>query len=169
MQLRYSYIRRANNDIQRNRESKIQAVIKHIEEEVPGVKFDRVNENSRTAIRIALDYKDPHGKMWSRVGREAENIDDDKPTMNLSEVTGHGSGEILEGTGEYIDIMHEFFHALGMYHEHQHPELNYTISETGMVTFDLYSIWSSWSSQLSERTWRKTGGLGRILRITWGN
>ena len=135
MRLPYSFFCPVNNTIQRNRESKVQAVIKLIEERVPGVKFVRVKEDSEAVIRIAFDHKHPDGSTWSRVGRDAEEIDSDKPTMNLSDVTGHDSGEIQVGSDEYIDIVHEFFHSLGMRHEHQHPERKFTISKTGTFTF----------------------------------
>ena len=114
------------------------AVIKRIEEKVPGVKFDLVNEDSEAAVRIAFDHKHPYGKTWSRVGREAERVNSDEPTMNLSDIAGHDSGEIIEGSKEYGDIMHEFFHTLGMLHEHQHPERKFIISESGIFTLNLY-------------------------------
>jgi len=138
LRLTYSFFQPPDNAIQRNRESKVDAVIKQIEENVPGVKFDRVNEDSEAAVRIAFDNKHPHGKTWSRVGREAERVNSDEPTMNLSDVAGHDSGEIQEGSKEYGDIVHEFFHTLGMLHEHQHPERKFTISETGIFTLNLY-------------------------------
>ena len=57
--------------------------------------------------------------------------------MNLSDIAGHDSG-LQEGSKEYGDIMHEFFHTLGMLHEHQHPERKFTISESGIFTYNLY-------------------------------
>ena len=57
--------------------------------------------------------------------------------MNLSDIAGHDSG-IQEGSKEYGDIMHEFFHTLGMLHEHQHPERKFTISKTGIFTLNFY-------------------------------
>jgi len=138
LRLRYSFFQPPDNVIQRNRESKIEAVIKHIEEKVPGAKFDRVHEDSKAVVRIAFIHKHPEGETWSRVGREAERVNSDKPTMNLSDVAGHDSGEIQEGSKEYGDIMHEFFHTLGMLHEHQHPERKFTISESGIFTYNSY-------------------------------
>jgi len=109
LRLSYSFFQPPDNVIQRNRESKVDAVIKRIEENVPGVKFDRVNEDSEAAVCIAFNYKHPHGKTWSRVGREAERLNSDEPTMNLSDIAGHVSG-VQEGSKEYGDITHEFFH-----------------------------------------------------------
>jgi len=138
--LAYSFFRRADSIIQRNRESKIKTVLSHIEGQVPGVKFGHVDKASDAVIRIAFDHGHPYGNTssWSRVGRETERINSDEPTMNLSDVTGHESDEIQEGSKEYGDIMHQFFHALGMLHQHQNPKRKFTISQTGACTFDLY-------------------------------
>jgi len=113
-------------------------VIKHIEEQVPGVKFHRVYNDSDAIIRIAFNHEHPEGKLWSRVGREADRVNSDEPTMNLSDVAGHESDEIKEGSREYGDIMRLLFHALGMFHQHQHPGRNFSISAAGTCTFDLY-------------------------------
>lgn len=138
--LRFSFFRPADNIIQRNRESKVQSVVKHLEEQVPGIKFVRVDRDSDAEIRIAFDHEHPYGKTWSRVGREAEKINSDEPTMNLSDVR-HESGETRKGSKEYGDIMHEFFHTLGMLHEHQHPDRKFAISATGAYTFNFYYNW----------------------------
>ena len=136
--LYYSFFQPADNIIQRNRESKIQTIIRHIEEQVPGVKFDLVNDDNEAVIRIAFNSC---GKTWSRVGREAERVNSSEPTMNLSDVR-HESGEIEEGSREYGDIMQGLFHALGMDHEHQHPERKFTISAIGMYNL-IYIIISN--------------------------
>jgi len=94
--------------------------MKHIEEHVPGIKFVHVLKDSDATIQIAFNHEQPYGKTWSRVGREAERVSFNEPTMNLSDVTGHESGEIQEGSKEYGGITHELLHALGMKHEHQH-------------------------------------------------
>jgi len=57
--------------------------------------------------------------------------------MNLSDIAGHVPC-VQEGSKEYGDITHEFFHTLGMLHEHEHPERKFTISETGTFTLNLY-------------------------------
>src|SRR5260221_7427266 len=113
-------------------EKKIDGVIERIERKVPGVKFVPEKNVSHATIRIAFDHEHPKGKTWSQVGIDAAGISFNEPTMNLSEVTGLGSGEIEEDSNEYGDIVHEFFHTLGMHHEHQHPERKFTISRTGM-------------------------------------
>ena len=155
--LHYSFFEPTNDIIQRSRESKIQTVMNHIEEQVPGVKFVPVHEDSEAIIRISFNHDHPYGKTWSRVGREAERVSSDEPTMNLSD-SEHEPGEIQEGSKEYGDILHELFHTLGMLHEHQHPDRKFDISVTG-ASSNYIIIWNLWSSQLSQRTWRMKGGL----------
>jgi len=112
-----------------------------IEEQVLGIKFVQVLKDSDAVIRIAFNHEHPYGKTWSRVGREAERVNSNEPTMNLSDVTGHESGGIQEGSKEYGCIMHELFHSLGMHHEHQHFDRPFEISAVGTCTSH-FIIWS---------------------------
>lgn len=57
--------------------------------------------------QIRVSFKQRHGNK-SFIGTDALLLDDDKPTMNLEE-------PLLEVA------LHEFGHALGLDHEHQHP------------------------------------------------
>src|SRR5258707_3344895 len=124
--------------IQRNRELKIQTVMNHIEEQVPGIKFLQVLKDSEAVIRIAFNHEHPYGKTWSRVGIEAADVSSNEPTLNLSDVSGHESGGIQEGSKEYGGIMHEFLHTLGMHHEHQHPDRPFDICAIGTLPLILY-------------------------------
>lgn len=56
-------------------------------------------------IRIKFDLNGS----WSYVGKDALLISRDKPTMNLAHL-------------DEATILHEFGHAIGLVHEHQHPE-----------------------------------------------
>ena len=105
---------------------------------VPGIKFVHVENVSDATIRIAFDHEHPDGKIWSYLGMDVARVSSNKPTMNLSGVSGLGSGEIEEDSDEYGIIFHEFFHTLGMLHEHQHPEREFTIFRKGTCAFDLY-------------------------------
>jgi len=107
--------------------------MKHIEEQVPGIKFVQVPKDSEAVVRIAFNHEHPYGKTWSRTGIEAERVSSNEPTINLSDVTGHESGEIQEE--EYGAIMHGLLRTLGMHHEHQHPDRPFDISIIGTCTF----------------------------------
>jgi len=110
--------------------------MKHIEEQVPSIKFVRVLKDSDAVIRIAFNHEHPYGKTWSLEGIEAADVSSNEPTMNLSDVTGHKSGRIQKGSNEYCDIMYELLHTLGMYHEPQHPVRMFDISAAGTCTSD---------------------------------
>ena len=57
------------------------------------------------------------GGSWSYIGTDAKGIPQDRPTMNYGWLKPNSSEE------DYASVvLHEFGHALGMIHEHQHPE-----------------------------------------------
>lgn len=57
------------------------------------------------------------GGSWSYLGKDALGISKDKPTMNYGWLKPDTADEEYSRT-----VLHEFGHALGMIHEHQHPE-----------------------------------------------
>jgi hypothetical protein len=57
------------------------------------------------------------GGSWSYVGTDAKGIAANKPTMNYGWLTPTTSEEEFSRV-----ILHEFGHALGAIHEHQHPD-----------------------------------------------
>ncbi len=63
-------------------------------------------------IRIATKNNDNS----SMLGTDALLIHPDHPTMNLGVAPDHADFEVI--------VMHEFGHALGAMHEHQHPQAN---------------------------------------------
>ncbi len=77
-------------------------------------------------IRIAFN-KGLDGN-WSTTGTDARLVPKDKPTMHL------------EPNGDrptfYSTILHEFGHALGLKHEHQHPDRKIKFNEKGV--FDAF-------------------------------
>lgn len=56
------------------------------------------------------------GGSYSQLGSDAQNTDETRPTMIL-DLEGKSSSADIQ-----FNIVHEFGHALGLYHEHQHPK-----------------------------------------------
>ena len=69
------------------------------------VKFNWTNDVNNADVRINFDSTNGS---WSYVGKQIQDIDKSKPTMNF--------GWLDVGT-----FIHEFCHTLGMIHEHQNP------------------------------------------------
>lgn len=67
----------------------------------------------RTHIRVTFDKE---GGTWSLLGTECLDEDQDAATMNFSWFHDNTREDDFRGT-----ILHEFGHALGCIHEHQHP------------------------------------------------
>lgn len=65
-------------------------------------------------LRVAFDA---NGGSWSYIGTDAETIQAAQPTMNL----GWATLETPERAFNSV-VIHEFGHALGLLHEHNHPE-----------------------------------------------
>lgn len=99
-----------------NGEELVKEKVKHFAklwEPFANVKFDFVDD-SDADVRVAFDL---NGRSWSYLGVQALSIPEDEPTMNYGWLTP----ESEEAEFERV-ICHEFGHALGCIHEHQHPE-----------------------------------------------
>lgn len=82
-----------------------------------GLKFVRV-ETGNSEIRVRFDSGSGH---WSYLGRDNLSIPQSRQTMNLE----LRSGVFGDNDQEWRRVVpHEFGHAVGLEHEHQHPNIN---------------------------------------------
>jgi serralysin len=82
---------------------------------VPGVRLTvgPAQPGQDAQIRIAFN---PNGGSWSYIGRECLGIHPSQPTMNLGWAKLSTPDEQLASV-----VIHEWGHALGLLHEHNHP------------------------------------------------
>jgi len=90
-------------------------------------RWDRSNANTATDIRISFDDGIEDGGYWSVLGELALSIDANEATMNLEGFdtvlqSYYGGKNNWTESYERSTILHEFGHALGLAHEHFHPE-----------------------------------------------
>lgn len=76
-----------------------------------GVQF-RFNNSITAPVRVAF----AEGSSWSHLGSRALTADPESPTLNLGWVSAWATPAEVQRV-----ILHEFGHALGLAHEHQHP------------------------------------------------
>ncbi len=99
------------------------------------IKFEFVSSEP-SDIRISFDLDDGS---WSYVGRTNEYISSNRATMNFGWFHSRTSESEFRRT-----TLHEFGHALGLSHEHQHPEV--TINWNKRAVYDYYSRTQGWST-----------------------
>lgn len=78
--------------------------------------FDFLSDGNQEAdIRITFQP----GGSWSYIGTDARLVSQNEPTMNFGWLSPASSDDTYSRV-----VLHEFGHALGAIHEHQHPEGN---------------------------------------------
>lgn len=87
-------------------------------------------------IRISFDEG---GGSWSMIGTEAKSVGKGEATMNL----GWATEKTPESDFASV-VLHEFGHAIGLLHEHNHPELDLRWKKD-VVYADLMGPPNNWS------------------------
>lgn len=98
------------------------------------------DDHPSAQIKISFDQQQGH---WSMVGRDAIQIAQMLPTMNLAFVAGHDHSEY------HRVALHEFGHALGLIHEHQNPVES--IAWNVEAVFAHYGQTQGWDRAMTQR------------------
>lgn len=105
-------------------------------EQYANIDFQFVTQDRTAPIRVTFRQD---GSSWSYIGTDARYIRSGA-TMNYGWFNSRTSDQEFRRT-----TVHEFGHALGMIHEHQHPEAN--IPWDVDAVYDYYAQTQGWSKQ----------------------
>ncbi|WCM52471.1 M12 family metallopeptidase [Pseudomonas sp. WJP1] len=103
------------------------------------LKIEYVTDPTQAQIRVADQSEDPGN--WSRIGADALNAPADEATMQLDLRQAHN----IDTWISYI--LHEFGHALGLQHEHQHPDAN--IDWNTSAVYRICKEKNGWSKEMT--------------------
>ncbi|MDU1905757.1 MAG: FG-GAP-like repeat-containing protein, partial [Dysgonomonas sp.] len=79
------------------------------------IKFEYVTSSQNADVKVAFKWNNDKSS-WSHVGTYCRNIAQNQPSMNFGWFDEYTSDTEFSRT-----VIHEFGHALGLKHEHQHP------------------------------------------------
>lgn len=102
-------------------------------------------------IRIA---EAPDGRNWSYIGTDALTIPQNEPTMQLA---WYGLN-----TEFFSIVLHEFGHALGLEHEHQHPDADLLWNEP--VVYETMERTQGWTRQETYHNFLKKNDAPSVTR-----
>lgn len=107
-------------------------------EKYANLKFNFITDLQSANIRIAFDKKDGS---WSYIGTDVLTIAKSEPTMNFGWLTVDSPDD------EYSRVvLHEFGHAIGFIHEHQHPTVGIPWNKDAVYKY-YTSPPNSWSKE----------------------
>jgi hypothetical protein len=105
------------------------------------VEFKEAGKDELAPIRITFD---PSDGSWAIVGNHSCKEDEGRATMNLGWVNAFNSTLHRE---EQAVILHEFGHALGMFHEHQSPAHGNQTVVDPKAAIEFYKKTQGWSEE----------------------
>ncbi len=91
--------------------------------------------------QIRISFKT--GGSWSYIGTDALNIPQNQPTMNYGWLTPTSTDQEFSRV-----VLHEFGHAIGCIHEHQHPQAG--IPWNTEAVYRYYSQTAGWSKEQTD-------------------
>lgn len=129
---------------------------------VPGVKlkFEAASRRGAADIRIAFNK---NSGSWSNIGTDARSIHPSQPTMNLGWATLEAPDARFLGT-----VIHEFGHALGLLHEHNHPGARIRWNEDEVYR-DLEGPPNSWSREKIDRNVFASYSASEVITTNFDN
>lgn len=126
---------------------------------VCGVGFSQVS-SGKSDFRVSFD---PSGGHWSYIGTVCRRVGQGRPTMNLAIDKHSDAGDVRRV------VLHEFGHALGLMHEHQHPGSPIVWNEPAVLAYyqgppNRWDAEKTKANVLNKYTGRISGTSGGDLR-----
>ncbi len=120
-------------------------------------RYNRWNKTDQTKsadIRISFRSDAYDGGYWSVIGKLADGVDADLPTMNYQGFDTVLQSYINSPEGwlesyERATILHEFGHALGLAHEHFHPDCQSDMKTNRLVRYFMSTGWTRHQSRFN--------------------
>jgi serralysin len=109
------------------------------------------------AAEIRLSFA--HPGWWSKIGREALDVTDGSPTMNIGDVDPAADLRRFRQA-----VLHEFGHVLGCVHEHQSPASGITWNEEAVVAY--FAVNYGWSRERTREMVIERFTAGEITQFT---
>ncbi|KAJ7504914.1 hypothetical protein B0H11DRAFT_449207 [Mycena galericulata] len=106
-----------------------------------GVTIQEVDPGQDAMIRISFD---PTLGSWSYVGKANLKVRAPKATMNLASITDSPN----QASSDWVLVLHEFCHVLGLVHEYQGPNDGGTLTLNDAAVYSYYSNTLGWNREI---------------------